>query len=111
MPKFEHLCLANQPVELPLVRVPHFCDGANEYWYRDFERWLYPHGLAPLMVNPEGCPSLDDTYSIASGPAERGHMHSVVACCLDIVHDPHPSRAGLIEVKDYIFFVKINPAL
>jgi hypothetical protein len=28
----------------------------------------------------------------------------------DIVHDPHPSRAGLTEIEAYTLFVAVDPA-
>jgi ribosomal protein S18 acetylase RimI-like enzyme len=97
-------------LELPLEEVPHFCKDENPYWFRDLEDWLLPMGLAPMLVSPGTCSALDTTYSIAGGPAARGLMHSVVVRGVEVVHDPHPSRSGLVEVKDYMFFIAIDPA-
>jgi len=41
-------------------------------------------------------------YNIAMGPAERGLRHAVVTLDGTLAHDPHPSRAGLIEAQSYI---------
>ena len=38
---------------------------------------------------------------IAGGPAERGHGHAVVYAGALLVHDPHPSRAGLLGVEHW----------
>jgi len=50
----------------------------------------------PMMVGivPHG-------FSIATGPGPRGFPHATVAHCGDIVHDPHPSRDGLLKIQDY----------
>lgn len=101
-------CVASV-LEFELEAVPHFCDGKNPRWLLDLEEWLLPLGLAPLLIQAKGCPALDTTYALAGGPAERGVKHSVVVCGFDVVHDPHPFRAGLVEVDDYLFFVKVKP--
>lgn len=46
-------------------------------------------------------------YSIANGPGSRGHDHSCVAFDGFIFHDPHESRAGLIEIVDYDVLIPI----
>ncbi len=44
--------------------------------------------------------------------AERGLLHSCVGLNGEIVHDPHPSRAGLLEITDYMTLTRTpsNPA-
>lgn len=59
----------------------------------------YAHGALEPFV-PRG-------YSIANGPAERGVDHSCVALDGTIVHDPHPDRAGLLEIRDYEVLVPV----
>ncbi len=52
-----------------------------------------------------------DRLVITSGPSPRGSfLHSVVATAADLamVHDPHPSRAGVLEVEDV--FVLLLPS-
>ncbi len=46
-------------------------------------------------------------YSIANGPGSRGADHSCVAFDGRVVHDPHPSRAGLIDITSYEILVRI----
>lgn len=58
-----------------------------------------------------------DPFCIISGPSPRNAeiQHAVVGCGLEIVHDPHPSRAGLLTIDDkpwwYEFLVPINAAM
>lgn len=41
-------------------------------------------------------------YSIASGESPRGLYHATVAHNGEIIHDPHPSRAGLLAIESHI---------
>ncbi|MHB1953445.1 MAG: hypothetical protein ACYCOU_06810 [Sulfobacillus sp.] len=119
-------CIASI-LELPAVSVPHF--GAIDYasdnttnqtfeYLRELHDWLRPRGLAYMTQvwhgNPpeyfrEIEPFGFDCYHILSGMSHRGFMHAVVARNGLIVHDPHPSRAGLSEPSEdgyiYGFFV------
>lgn len=52
-----------------------------------------------------------DVYCIISGQSPRGLEHSCVGRGLKIIHDPHPSEAGVSEDdRSYIFFVCLDPA-
>ena len=103
-------CVASV-LELSLEKVPHFCNEANPKWLIELEEWLRPLGLAPLMVQGKGCPTLDNVYSLAGGPAQRGNKHEVVYFGNTMIHDPHPDRSGLEKVEDFIFFVTLDPSL
>lgn len=49
---------------------------------------------------------------IASGPSPRGgFLHCVIADSTtgEVVHDPHPSRAGLLSIKTADAIVPISP--
>lgn len=105
-------CVASL-LELPLDEVPNFCAIASN-WFAEFNLWLRERGLYALALDlsnewrPEG-------LHILSGPSPRGaggedELHSVVANGRDVVHDPHPSRAGLTGFKDVILLVPSDPA-
>lgn len=57
-----------------------------------------------------------DCHEILSGPSPRDQnvLHAVVGFGGEIVHDPHPSRAGLLQIEDKpwtrSYFVCIDPA-
>lgn len=59
---------------------------------------------APLRVDP-------DAMHIIIGETERtprnGNLHAVVGRGGELLHDPHPSRAGLTKVKDWHFIVPL----
>lgn len=74
----------------------------EESWYDRAVRVLGERGWS-MSYDTAKAPA---GYCIASGPAERGLLHSTVALDGEIVHDPHPSRAGLLEV---IHWITITP--
>lgn len=103
-------CVASL-LELPLEQVPHFPDHGAD-WYSAFRDWLRARRLYPVcfeVKRPEdGRP---DGMHILSGKSPRGEfLHSVVAKGAYIVHDPHPSRAGIRTEEDAILLVPFDPA-
>lgn len=69
---------------------------------------------SPIAFRPIGAVPLG--YTIASGPGPRlkpdGRpiYHSVIALDGEVVHDPHPSGAGLVAVEFFELVVPIVPA-
>jgi hypothetical protein len=98
-------CVASL-LHLPIEEVPWFL--GHEDWYGAFTQWLRPHGFYPVTVPwSEGwCP---EGYYILGGQSPR-HNHAVIARGRDIVHDPHPSRAGLVTREDCTLLVPFCPA-
>lgn len=99
-------CLASV-LGLSLHVVPHFADTdeAADLQHAAMQRWLADQGWVALwvpwawkdsgwMVWPR------NALGIVSGKSPRGEFAHVVLGCLtelgwDLVHDPHPSKAGL----------------
>ena len=91
-------------LELPISEVPHFLRDASgnpsDYW-DSLQGFLASRGLAYMHV--PACSGASffgdgvDVYHEISGPSPRGGgvMHAVVGRNGVIVHDPHPSKAGL----------------
>lgn len=46
-------------------------------------------------------------YSIITGTSIRGVLHCCIAFDGVVVHDPHPSKVGLLEIRDYLTLEKI----
>lgn len=77
-------------------------------------KWLHERGLLLLEVK---CSAVFfsgqrfDPLCIMSGPSPRNPEvnHAVVGCGNEIIHDPHPSRAGLVTTDTdklwYEFFL------
>jgi D-glycero-D-manno-heptose 1,7-bisphosphate phosphatase len=98
-------CIASI-LHLPLADVPPFCK--YEDWWERLTAWLKDRGFYPMIVryNQEWAPQ---GFHILSGKSPRGDFqHSVVAHGAEIVHDPHPSRAGIETRVDQIFIVPID---
>ncbi len=98
--------------------VPNFCglyltdDGT---WYDKAQAWLEPKGIV-LMTFDTDPSTWHPVYgvsavTIASGPGPRGHDHSVIWKNGALLHDPHPSGAGLIKAKQYEIVVISDPGL
>ena len=106
-------CIASI-LELPLEEVPNFC--AATHWRAAMNAWLKLRGQFYMDVNLPG-DLRDDLvsdwgYHVMSGEGPRGLRHSVVGYQGKMVHDPHPSGAGLLDEPDeYGFVVGRNPAI
>lgn len=89
-------------------QVPHFIAGDfdGRVWWYALKGWAATNGWAVtrrgLLPRQENVPL--PTFGLACGPSERGHSHAVVAVDGEIVWDPHPSRAGILRVKEVIEF-------
>lgn len=72
----------------------------GSHWWDVFTSALNRHGwhavylLAEDGVIPRG-------YAVGSGVSPRGLRHAVVVQDGAIVHDPHPSRAGVEQVEAF----------
>lgn len=101
-------CVASL-LELPIDEVPYFM--ADDDWFPGFQQWLKRWGLWAVGFawdekwRPDG-------LCILSGVTVRHPtgLHSVVARGDAIVHDPHPSRAGLVTRTDVILLVPFDPS-
>lgn len=107
-------CLASL-LELPLEQVPALED-AGERWFNVMYEFLQAHGCDYRGTKYTG-PSSNrfwwefllernigiDGYFIVGGKSPRAWVvrgHAVIYKDGVMVHDPHPSGAGLLEVED-----------
>jgi len=110
-------------LECRLEDVPDLWEGeqAGKNWLMLLNGWLRErHGLAYFCANPMKPDSgfsawwfPKDCYYVVGGKSPREYVpagHACVGLNGRIVHDPHPSRAGLLAVEDYGFFLKLFPA-
>lgn len=95
-------------LNLPLAAVPtfHVVGGESSQFWRNFKEFLWERGFYVQMMPGNHCPN---SLYLASGPSERGCNHMVVMCDDFLVHDPHPSRAGLTHVENVWFLLPIDP--
>lgn len=93
-------CLASV-TGAPIETFDHIIDAPN--WWHEFEKSWMAHGyLALSLAADDGRPS---GLHLASGPSPRGIRHQCVYRDGELLHDPHPSRAGLVEVDTWIVLV------
>ena len=84
------------------------------YWPRVAE-FLYSMGYELIHFTGQiWTPSMmldkdpwSEVFYIANGPGPRGVDHSVVMRGSDLIHDPHPSGEGLVEVTSVEFLVPV----
>lgn len=97
-----------------LLDVPYFMDE-GEGWFERFNEWLQRrHRYWALCFKlAEQGKWRPDGLHILSGRSPRGKgpedYHSVVADGDRIVHDPHPSREGLLTHHDVVLLVPQDP--
>ena len=88
--------------------VPDFANDPDEFWYETCNTWLRTnfgcqlHYIEADKVDPNG---LKHPH-LMMGVSPRGFLHCCVGCRGEIVHDPHPDQTGLIEVRQYGYFIQ-----
>jgi hypothetical protein len=102
-------CIASI-LDLPAEDVPNFADANDDQWWAEtqafiettlgaeYGMWYWPK-LSEVPLE-----KVETGHLIISGPSPRGNFHHAVVGDLAgrIVHDPHPSRAGLAG-KDWFY--------
>lgn len=94
----------------PLAAVPHFALLGEDHWWDCAQAWLNSQGYwidyKPTSYADEGGELLPRCW--LSGRSPRGFSHAVIgdAATLQMLHDPHPSRAGLLAVDYTIYFFR-----
>jgi hypothetical protein len=108
-------CIASI-LELSIEDVPHFVAIKHDWW-GETQKWLHGRGLSGLWLglDPERMAFAnwaDPLYCILSGPSPRGEFqHSVVGqvdeggWSFKTVHDPHPSKDGLLGEATSVLFL------
>lgn len=96
---------------LTLFEVPNFIEetsdkGPGAFW-RMIEEFFNEHGYTLLERAGSARPPV---LYLASGPSPRGVSHTVIMKAGELVHDPHPSRAGIYEVNYVHVPVPLDPA-
>ncbi len=81
-------------LELPLEEVPHFVRWHGHEWAFALSYWCDKRGIGATCL--DGHHIMNDAPYMLCGPSPRKGRHAVVAQAGLIIHDPHPSRAGLL---------------
>jgi len=105
-------CLASI-FELDLEEVPNFITFPESIWYKKLTDWCdEKFGLIPQPIDSIG--PFTNCICLASGKSPRGDFkHAIVWDCdkMEMIHDPHPSRDGIVgEPTHYTVFVVVDPS-
>ena len=94
-------------LDVKVSDVPIFLDERDPYdgiWLERLDRWLADHhGLHVSQIeidvsSPEELSLFAPDFPyVLCGTSIRGRDHAVVAIGGEVVHDPHPSRTGLVR--------------
>ena len=90
---------------LPIDAVPHFSQFT--WWDMALRLWAagQPPGWLTVKWTSENTAPEEVPYVIVGGRSSRGFAHVIVRRMSDGAEwDPHPSRAGLLTRKDYLWF-------
>lgn len=101
-------------LEVPLEVMPDIVaetmHGHN--WHGYINTYLSRHHqLMAISIDQRLVPCIRPVgWHLISGVSPRNpdHAHAVVGCGGAILHDPHPSRAGVSKVYDYTFLVPVD---
>ena len=94
-------------LEIDIDDVPEFEDMGDN-WGGELADWLDSIGFY-IMEWQEVIPDIPG-YFLVCGESPRGVLHEVVYFDGKMVHDPHPSNAGITTVKDVFVLVPKDPS-
>ena len=99
-------CIANLTGR-PLAQVPHFVRDYGDEWLTQTALWVRAEIGMELKVDTDPrfpfAPG-DSALVIFAGPSPRGVLHGVLGDRDgNTVHDPHPSRAGVLSIEGVFF--------
>jgi hypothetical protein len=98
--------------EVRLEQIPNFMENGAKDFNEKLDTWADAIGLRTIDMRLETSEDiLRDCYVIAVGPSPRdpeNHNHSIVWYNGKMVHDPHPSRDGIVGEPEVftVFIVK-----
>lgn len=92
-------CLASI-LDVKINDVPAFEDMHPGVQWQEIRRYLKARGWCIISVRvADGGPLNLDEFYIGTGPSPREVLHSVVMRGAEMLHDPHPSRAGVASLE------------
>lgn len=105
-------CFATVSGEHPSA-VPHFAVYLD--WLAVLRRWARSLGRDVVWASPDTLADFAGhvRHAVAFGPSPRGNFNHVVVVDVPsgrLVHDPHPSRAGIMSAESYMI-LWIHPLL
>ena len=97
-------CIASV-LELELDDVPNFMERRGDLWQEAVKDFLARFDLDFIDIAVQSEVYVPSGFHLIAGESQRGLFHSVVGLNGRLVHDPHPSRAGLQTEEFWTLFV------
>lgn len=101
--------------EFPIKEMPNFWEqtqDVSEFW-RLNNSWLAEHKNFKFInfeLSVEHKHIIDDLLCVACAKSPRGNADHAVVWQNKLIHDPHPSEAGLAEEPDtFTLFLPLDP--
>jgi hypothetical protein len=96
-------------LHLPIEDVPYFMsnDIDGKAWRQKLSTWLKARGFYPMFLG--GWAKIPGVHMVTGRSPRNVGTHCVVAIGDVIVHDPHPSRAGIKRATQKIMLVPFEP--
>lgn len=98
-------------LDIPLERVPHFIeydpealasmDEPSTVWWMLTVGFMAGWSLWPVVLDSFDDADPDEVLFVM-GMSPRGVCHQVLYRDGELCHDPHPSRAGLLDVREIL---------
>jgi hypothetical protein len=93
--------------EVPDFNLLHKDDPHAGFYWKHLDDWFAERGWSWQMRSKDYQPL---GLYLADGKTERGTFHFVVMENGEMVHDVHPSRAGLLAVSHVWVLLPLDPA-
>lgn len=94
---------------LSLAEVPNFMDAPEEVgFWGAYNAFLKSKGFLDIELPINRAP---DCYYLVYGKSLRGVSHATIYRAGKLVHDPHPSRDGLVAISEIHLIVPIQISL
>ncbi len=96
-------------LEIPLSDVPEFENMKHPKWWDAMRDWLFKIGFDFVQWRE---PVVLPGYYLVMGtsPRDPAINHQVIYLKGEMVHDPHPSRDGVVNIKEVIALIPLDPA-
>jgi len=100
-------------LEVPLSVVPTFEDMPIEEWKTALDNWLSKFNLQKVTIDASFEDFVPTGYCLAIGKTVRSKtvLHCAVYKNGQMVHDPHPSKSGLINVECWEVVFPFDPSI
>lgn len=104
-------CCIAMVTGVPYEDVPDFVQRDGTNWSLGVAKWAPGAGFACIRLRATGDGEImalaasGDIPWIATGESPRGRNHAVVCVGEMVLHDPHPSRAGIDDMSGALFLL------